>query len=178
MYTQILIDHHSAFYFFKHKNTCPIIWYQHDYGRISSLLEDSFAKETYNFQKPTHRAHLISSWLYSWLLRSSNKISKLRVPARRTLVLWAHDTARPDWGIRYFHVKNRPTYIEKRPINRPSTKAKTDEKTPIQKTSKKPRRVKRDACVCTSLRARCLTAGVRVCYTSWGMCVPYVSRHA
>ena len=35
--------------------------------RISSLLLDSFAKETYNFKEPTNRRHPICVWLgYCW----------------------------------------------------------------------------------------------------------------
>jgi len=34
------------------------------FGRISSLLEVSFAKETYNFKEPTNRSHPIRHNVY------------------------------------------------------------------------------------------------------------------
>jgi len=44
--------------------------------RISSLLEGSFAKVTYNFKEPTYRSHLIST--YRALSRQPLLITKSR----------------------------------------------------------------------------------------------------
>ena len=50
--------------------------------RISSLLQDSFAKETYDFQEPTDRSHPISVFM-KHLLHESNVLQ--RVAALRSV---------------------------------------------------------------------------------------------